>query len=270
MKKFYRIMLPMVSICAAAAAGVNAERLPSLEVPHFVGKAERIGELARIAGPDWREVAEKNRTTGLEKLYGGALAIALAKKVDTYIDPRTQSVGKVPLAELGEIAEAAFRGGVHTDGLGWALWKNFFLSNVKVDDPVTAARLLAGFDRGLAGVVPKDANGDCVAFSPCWILTPFQTGTYRTTLPGGGYFESAWSNSMGSCTYELRTSAKKITCRIRYSFGLSLYGVDANGEEVDLSGGEFEVEPDKNGCVQIIVKYLWAGSPRKNKGKAAK
>ena len=74
-------------ICAAA--GVNAERLPSLEASYFGGKSGRISELAKVAGPDWREIAEKNRTTGLEKLSWGPLTTALIEKMQMYADKKT-------------------------------------------------------------------------------------------------------------------------------------------------------------------------------------
>jgi len=69
------------------------------------------------------------------------------------------------LAELGEITEAAFRGGFETDAYGWALVRGLALSDGKVSDPVTAAKLLAGIDCGLAGVVPCGWNGETVAFA---------------------------------------------------------------------------------------------------------
>ena len=244
--------------------------MPSFEAPNDFGIDRGLKALAAKAGENWREVAEQNRTTGLEGLGGEPLRIALFETTRKYVDSGTQSVGGVPLDELGEIAEAAFRGGTSSEGYGWTLLKSAFARESKVCDSVTAAKLLAGFDRGLAGVVPKDANGERVAFSPFWILTPFQTGTYRTSLPGGGYFESSWSNSLGSCTYDLRTSAKKVSCNIRLALGVSPHSVDANGEAVDFYGSSFDVEPDNDGVAHVVVKYLWAGTPRKNKGKAAK
>jgi len=257
---------------AVAAIGAHAVQMPSFHAPNDFGIERRLKALAAKAGPDWREVAEKNRTTGLEKLWGAYLENALSETTRKYVDPDTQSVGNVPLSELGEIAEAAFRGGLRTGGYGWALWHNFMTSNDRVDDSVTAAKLLAGFDRGLAGVVPKDAAGERIVFSPQWSLASFQTGLYRTSLPGGGYFESSWSNSMGCCTYELRTSAKMVSCRIRFSSGCVPYSVDANGEEVDFSGNAFDIEPDKDGIARISIGYIWAGGPRKNRknGKGAK
>ena len=135
-----------------AALGACAAQRPSLCVPNDFGMDQGLKTLAAKAGDTWRETAEQNRTTGLEKLSGVTLRIALAKTAEKYVDSYTQSVGNVPLFELGEIVEAAFRGGVLTDGFGWALLKSAFASCAKVDDPVVAAKLLAGFERGLAGV----------------------------------------------------------------------------------------------------------------------
>ena len=146
------------------------------------------------------------------------------------------------------------------------------MSDAKVSDPVTAARLLAGFERGLAGVLPDDSKGECVTFSPCWKITSFQSGVYNTTLPGGGYFDSAWSNSMGSCSYDLRTSAKKVKCRIRLHYCIMVYDVMVNGEDVDFNGGTFTAIPDADGVARILIGYSWTGNQKKKaqKKEAAK
>ena len=206
-------LIPCVALAAA--------RSPSFSAPNDFGIGSKIRSLAAVAGPDWREIAEKNRTTGLHKLGGYDLVLALRDDVRKYAGSNALDMSKVPLSELGEIAEAAFRGGLNTEPYGWALWRSFFSSDAKVSDRATAAKLLAGFDRGLAGVVPKDAN--VVSFSPSWKITSFQTGKYRTTLPGGGYFESAWSYSMGQCAYDILTSAKEIRCQIKLALGIRVY-----------------------------------------------
>ena len=245
--------------CAASAAAAS----PSFSAPNDFGVAAKIGSLAAVAGPDWREIAEKNRTTGLHKLGGGDLTFALRNVALKYAGSNALDMRNIPLAELGEIAEAAFRGGLDTEGYGWALWRSFFSSGARVSDPVVAAKILAGFDRGLAGVVPKDT--DVVSFSPCWKVTSFQTGQYRTSLPGGGYFESAWSHGMGQCAYDIFTSAKEIRCHIRLALGIRVYNVTVNGEDVDFNGSSFTAIPDKGGTARIKIYYLWAGSPKKRK-----
>ena len=248
-------LIPCVALAATAS--------PSFSAPNDFGIAPKIRSLAAVAGPDWREIAEKNRTTGLHKLGDHDLVLALRDVSRKYAGSNALDVGKVPLDELGEIAEAAFRGGLDTEPYGWALWRSFFSSDAKVSDRATAAKLLAGFDRGLAGVVPKDAN--VVSFSPSWKITSFQTGKYRTTLPGGGYFESAWSYSMGQCAYDIFTSAKEIRCQIKLALGIRVYTVTVNGEDVDFNGSTFTAIPDKDGVARIKVYYLWAGSPKKRK-----
>ena len=247
-------------------AKTGAVRRPALEASGDFGIDRALQRLAAVAPADWREVAERNRVTGLEKLNGADLRIALAGIADKYADPATQSIGNVPLSEMGEIAEAAFRGKIHTDGFGWALLKSFVMSNVKVDDPVVAAKLLVGFDRGLAGVSPVRGKGERISFSPRWIITPFRSGKYRTTLPGGGFFESEWTNNMGSCKYNLRTSAKKIDCCIKGITGVPIYSVHVNGRDVDFKGHSFLAETDGNGVADILVTYSWTGRVRQKKG----
>ena len=260
------------TICTAVCAVACAEQMPSFEAPNDFGVSRALRSLAAVVPQDWRETAEKNRTTGLDKAQGGvAISAALAKTARKYVDPETQSVAGVPLAELGEIAEAAFRGGLQTEGFGWGLWSDFIKRRPEVKDPVTAAKLLSGFERGVAGVVPEDPKGERVMLSPSWFLSPFRTGRYSTSLPGGGYFEYSWSNSVMLCIYDLRTSAKKVDFRVKTVNGLTLYSVDANDEEVDFTPGRaFEVVPDKDGNVHMVVKCRQGGRPRKNKRKTAK
>lgn len=258
----YPILLSALAFlipCGASAAAAS----PSFSAPNDFGAAAKIRSLAAVAGPDWREVAEKNRTTGLHKLGGDDLTLALKNLSLKYAGSNALDMRNVPIAELGEIAEAAFRGGLNTEGYGWGLLRWFLSSDVRTTDPVVAARILAGFDRGLAGVVPKDA--DVVSFSPCWKVTSFQTGKYRTTLPGGGYFESAWSHGMGQCAYDIFTSAKEIKCRVKLVLGIRVYNVTVNGEDVDFDGGAFTAIPDKVGVARIKIYHLWAGSPKKRK-----
>ena len=47
-------------------AAVAEDRLPSLESPCLHGAGGHISKLAALAGPDWREVAEKNRKPELK------------------------------------------------------------------------------------------------------------------------------------------------------------------------------------------------------------
>ena len=245
----------------------RAAQRPSFESPNDFGVGRKIKALVAKAGDDWREVAERNRSTRLHKLQGDSLTRALQEMSRRYFGSDALDMGKVPLAELGEIAEAAFRGGLYTESYGWALFRWFMMSDAKVSDPVTAARLLAGFERGLAGVLPDDSKGECVTFSPCWKITSFQSGAYNTTLPGGGYFDSAWSNSMGSCSYDLRTSAKKVKCRIKLHYCIMVYDVMVNGEDVDFNGGAFTAIPDADGVARIRIGYSWTGNQKKKAQK---
>lgn len=238
-------LIPLVGLAAG----------PSFYAPNDFGAAAKIRSLAAVAGSDWREVAEKNRSTGLEKMGSEPLAIAISETARKYAGADSLDVSKVPLAELGEIAEAALRGGTRTEAYGWALLRSFFESNATVSDPAAAARLLAGIERGLAGVVPADAKGERVTFSPRWSIATFQTGTYRTTLPGGGLFESSWKHGVGLYTYELRTTAKKITCCPRLALGIGQLSATVNGKKVEVSGGAFTVEPDENGVAKLEVLF---------------
>lgn len=257
---FLACLVPLVGLAAA----------PSFYAPNDFGVAAKIDALAAMAGQDWREAAEKNRTTGLEKLSNDSLISALQDAAAKHFGSDSLDMGRVPLAELGEIAEAAFRGGLYTESYGWALFRWFMMSNAKVSDSLTAARLLSGFDRGLAGVVPKDARGEVVSFSPCWKVTSFQTGMYRTTLPGDGYFESSWSNSMGSCSYDLRTSAKEVRCNIKLHYCIRVYEVLVNGEDVDFNGSTFTAVPDNDGVARIKINYSWTGSQKIRKKEEGK
>ena len=262
--------LAFAVLCAASACDAAAEHAaqrPSFAAPNDFGVGVGLATLAAKAGGDWREMAEASRSTGLHKLQGDDLIRALHGMSGTYFGTDALDMGKVPLAELGEMAEAAFRGGLYTESYGWALLRWFFMSGAQPRDSVTAARLLAGFERGLAGVVPDDAKGESVTFSPRWKLTSFQTGLYRTTLPGGGYFDSAWSNSMGSCSYDLRTSAKAVKCCIAFQLGVRVYNVTVNGQDVDFDGGAFTVLPGADGVAEVRIDYIWVGSPKKKPRK---
>ena len=233
-------VLCMARVCGAAA---HAGCRPLFETPNDFGIGPGLAKLAAKAGAGW-QVQEMSRR------YYGSDALDMAK---------------VPSAEIGEIAEAALRGGMRTEAYGWGLLRWFFMTGARIPDSEAAARLLAGFERGLAGVVPDDARGESVTFSPLWKVTPFQTGLYRTMLPGGGYFDSAWSNSMGSCSYNLKTSAKKVECRIALQLGIRIYNVMVNGLDVDFNGGAFTAFPDSDGAAEIRIDYLWSGSPKKKK-----
>ena len=57
------ILLVATVFCASCAV---AAELPSFDVPTIPGCGDKIKALASVAGPDWRAVAEKNLTTGLE------------------------------------------------------------------------------------------------------------------------------------------------------------------------------------------------------------
>lgn len=253
-------VLCMARVCGAAA---HAGCRPLFETPNDFGIGPGLAKLAAKAGAGWREVAEKSRTTGLERLRGEDLVLALQEMSRRYYGSDALDMAKVPSAEIGEIAEAALRGGMRTEAYGWGLLRWFFTTGARIPDSEAAARLLAGFERGLAGVVPDDARGESVTFSPLWKVTPFQTGLYRTMLPGGGYFDSAWSNSMGSCSYNLKTSAKKVECRIALQLGIRIYNVMVNGLDVDFNGGAFTAFPDSDGAAEIRIDYLWSGSPKK-------
>ena len=262
------MLLAAMAIASDAAVERSSGRCPSFHSPgDTIRMGARIKALADVAGADWREIAERNRTTGLHELDGRQLKSAVQKKAAAFTGTGALDTGKVPLAELGEITEAAFRGGFETDAYGWALVRGLALSDGKVSDPVTAAKLLAGIDCGLAGVVPCGWNGETVAYAPRWILSSFQTGDYKTTLPGGGYFESSWSNSMGSCSYVVRTSAKRLDCCIRLPYALNVYNVAVNGEDVASTTADFTSSftavPDRDGVARIDIYYIWAGGPKK-------
>ena len=83
--------------------------LPTFEASYSPHCGEKIKALAALAGPDWRAVAEKNRTTGLERLSWSPLKDALVEKMQKYADKETGDVGGESLDEMPEIAEAALR-----------------------------------------------------------------------------------------------------------------------------------------------------------------
>ena len=95
-------VIPAVAVPDASAAAV-----PSLTVSHNPRCESKIKALAALAGPGWREVAEKNRKPEL-KYLSKAQIIALMQK---YADKETGDVGGEPLDEMPEIAEASFRAG---------------------------------------------------------------------------------------------------------------------------------------------------------------
>ena len=114
MSKLYKWLLlglgvshaAFAALPVAAACGVADPSFDSPTIPHC---GEKIKALAALAGPDWRAVAEKNRTTGLERLSWGPLKDALVEKMQKYADKETGDVGGEPLDEMPEIAEATFR-----------------------------------------------------------------------------------------------------------------------------------------------------------------
>lgn len=248
-----------VVVVGLAFAGIAAERLPLLEASYFGGKSGRISELAKVAGPDWREVAEKNRTTGLEKLSWGPLTTALIEKMQKYADKETGDVGGEPIDEVGEIAEASFRASDFCFTYGLALWRHFFEKGRPVRDKVTAAKLLNGFERGVAGVVPMDAKGEKVEFSPHWLLTHCQYGRYKTLLPGGGSFEQSWSNNNKRISFDIKTTAKTLDCHVRPAAFMGFYKVWVNGKEVDFKrstkGCNFVVNLDGGNPVHIELQH---------------
>lgn len=81
---------------------VAEDRLPSLESPCLHGAGGHISKLAALAGPDWREVAEKNRKPEL-KYLSKAKIIALMQK---YADKETGDVGGEPL--MGDFRYVSF------------------------------------------------------------------------------------------------------------------------------------------------------------------
>ena len=236
---------------------------PSFFAPYDFGVADRLKSLSSAAGPGWREESEKNRSLDLHKRYGDDLTLAVQDISLKYAGTNSLDTSKVPLYELGEIVEASFRGGINTESYAWALLRNFFKSDIKVTDTVVAAKILASIDKNLAGVTPKDSKGETVYYAPYWRITPFQSGSYRTPLPGNGYFESKWSYSMGECSYDVRTSAKRIDCKIGIALFLKVYNVTVNGEDVDFNSSSFTAIPDINGVAKIKIHYSWTGKKKK-------
>ena len=80
-----------------ALAAVAEGRLPSFESPCLQGRGSSINTLAALAGPDWREVAEKNRKPEL-KYLSKAKIIALMQK---YADKELYLIG-ASLKDLGQ------------------------------------------------------------------------------------------------------------------------------------------------------------------------
>lgn len=239
----------------------------SFIAPNDFGIAEKIKDLSSVASPNWREVAEKNRTLNLHKLHGEDLTFALHDISLKYAGTNSLDTSNVPLNKLNEIVEASFRGGINTEAYAWGLLRNFLTSDKKVSDPTTASKILSCIDKNLAGVAPKDKKGEVVSFTPYWRITSFRSGSYKTLLPCDGFFESEWSYSMGECTYNLRTSAKKIDCQIGIALFLKVYNITVNGEDVDFNSTKFTAIPNKDGIAKIRIFYSWTG---KKKTKAKK
>jgi len=255
--KRVRILRAVTFSCfISAAVNASAAQLPSLEASYFGGRSERISELAKVAGPDWREIAEKNRKPELRRLAGGADAIIAT--MQKYADKETGDVGGEPLDEVGEIAEAAFNTSVFCYCYGLALWRHFFEKDKPVRDKVTAAKLLNGFEHSVAGIVPMDATGEKVEFSPRWLLTHCQYGRYKTSLPGGGYFESSWSNCSKRISFDVKTTAKTLDCHVAPAALMGFYKVWVNGKEVDFKrsskGCDFVVNTDGGNPVHIELQ----------------
>ena len=258
LKLFLIVIVTALSYSVALAA-----ELPSFDVPTIPGCGEKIKALADVAGPDWREVAEKNRTTGLEKLSWGPLKDALVEKMQKYADKETGDVGGEPIDEVGEIAEAALRSENFAYPYGIALWRHFFMYGKPVRDKVTAAKLLNGFERSLPGIVPIDDKGEKVEFSPRWLLTHCKWGTYKTMLPDGGYFESSWTNSSQKLVFDIKTSAKTLECHVRPAYVFGFRKVTVNGKDVDfgrsMRGCNFVANPDDSGVVhmELFNSFSW-------------
>ena len=259
MKQAIRLAMLLTAFVAADCA--VAARLPAFDAPTIPHCGEKIKALAAVAGPDWRDVAEKNRKPELKRL-SKAQIIALMQK---YADKETGDVGGEPLDEMPEIAEATFRTGEYCQPYGIALWRHFFESKVPVRDKVTAAKLLNGFERTFAGVVPMDDKGEKVEFSPRWLVTHFKYGKYSTPLPGGGYFKSSWTNDCSHFAMEIQTSAKTLDCHVM-PFS-AFWTVSVNGKKIDFGhsgrGCDFVVDVEGKDTVQIDLTH--AGSWPKKK-----
>jgi hypothetical protein len=249
---------------ASAAAGcAMATVLPSLTVPNNPHCESKIKALATKVGDDWREVAEKNRKPEL-KYMSKAQIIALMQK---YADKETGDVGGEPLDEMPEIAEAAFRAGDFCFPYGIALWRHFFENEAAVHDSITAAKLLNGFERTFAGIVPLDDKGEKVEYTPRWLATHFQHGTYGTSLPGGGFFESSWTNSHRSLCLSIKTSAKILDCHVMPMFFMAFRKVVAGGKDIEFGGSakgcDFSVEVGENGMIDIELYHSLQWPKRK-------
>ena len=258
--------LAVFSICLAFTlqhSAAQAADLPTFEASYSPHCGEKIKALAALAGPDWRAVAEKNRTTGLERLSWGPLKDALVEKMQKDADKETGDVGGEPLDEMPEIAEAALRSENFAYPYGIALWRHFFIYSKPVRDQVTAAKLLNGFERSLPGIVPMDDKGEKVEFSPRWLLTHCKWGTYKTTLPCGGHFESSWTNSSQKLVFDIKTSAKTLECHVRPAYIFGFRKVTVNGRDVDFGkstrGCDFAANPDDSGVVhmELFNSFRW-------------
>jgi hypothetical protein len=234
----------------------------SFIAPNDFGINDKIKDLSSVVGPSWREVAEKNRTLNLHKLHGEDLTFALHDISLKYAGTNSLDTSNVPLNELNEIVEASFRGGINTEAYAWALLRNFLTSDKKVSDPTTASKILSCIDKNLAGVTPKDNKGDVISFDPYWRITSFRSGSYKTVLPCDGFFESKWSYSLGECSYDLRTSAKRIDCHIGIALFMKVYNVTVNGKDVDFNSTKFTAIPDKDGVAKIKIIYSWTGKKK--------
>ena len=84
-----RIVRTAALVLAFFAADIYAAQSPSFEAPNDFGIDRSLKALAAKAGENWREVAEKNRTTGLEKLSWEPLTTALMEKMQKYADKAT-------------------------------------------------------------------------------------------------------------------------------------------------------------------------------------
>ena len=255
------------SLLAAAflsAATLSAAETPKFSATYDFGIGKSLTALSSVAGPGWREIADKNRTTGLEKISGRQLKNRLVAMMQKYADKETGDVGGEPVAEIGEISEAALRG-EGTFPYAVELWRQFFAKGVQVKDRVTAAKLLSGFERTFPGIVPLDSRGEVVEFSPGWLITHVQSGSYRTHLPNGGFFESSWSNNSQRLVHVVRTTAKRIECHVRPATFMAFREVQVNGRKVAFKssprGCDFEAVPDADGVVRIELLHSqsWTG-----------
>lgn len=261
------LLLPAGASPAVTGAALS---VPVFEAEDDMGINSRLRSLAAVAGPRWREIAERNRTTGLERLSYEPLRSALVAVMRKYANPVTHEIGGEPLDELGEIAEAACRG-MFCNTYCWALWRDFFSKDAKVDNAVTAAKLINGFERSMAGVRLIDPKGERIDFAPEWQIAPFRAGTYRTVLPDGGHFAASWSNTFYTLHYRIDTSAREVSCHIKAGIedGFSRLAVD--GEETgftrSMRGCNFTVIPGADGVAEIVLRKWIKWGSGKVKGK---